>query len=292
MVAYVIRNFVCVMSYLRGVSPTGRVELDDPILATMSPLVEGTSGYASRVRTTVSPRTQHARRLFAGLPPTYDRMGAALSFGQDPRWRRFMVSRIPPHPAGRVLDVATGTGAVAIHLATVRPGVRIVGLDQSEPMLRRAVERAATAGCLVRFVLGQGERLPFANGQFDAVTFTYLMRYVEDPAATLAELARTLKPGGTLANLEFHVPENLAWRSLWWLYTRLGMPVAGRAVSRDWYEVGRFLGPSISGFYRRHPLAEQLAMWKAAGFPGVRARVMSLGGGVVIWGTKRVADGG
>jgi demethylmenaquinone methyltransferase/2-methoxy-6-polyprenyl-1,4-benzoquinol methylase len=237
-----------------------------------------------------SARTRHARALFSGLPSNYDRMAGLLSFGQDPRWRRFMVSRVPE--GGRILDVATGTAAVATLLAG-RTGASVVGLDQSEPMIRTGMARARDAGIGERmsFVLGEGQRLPFGDGSFDSVTFTYLLRYVEDPAATLAELARVIRPGGTLANLEFHVPPNPVWRGLWWLYTRAGLPVLGRLVSKPWYEVGRFLGPSISGFYRKHPLREQLSMWRAAGLGDARARVMSLGGGVVLWGTKGPAVG-
>jgi demethylmenaquinone methyltransferase / 2-methoxy-6-polyprenyl-1,4-benzoquinol methylase len=239
-----------------------------------------------------SPRTRHARHLFSGLPPTYDRMAALLSLGQDPRWRRFMVSSLGVSTDARVLDVATGTGAVALEVAR-RVGASVIGLDQSGPMLREGRARARRAGLgeRVRFVLGRGERLPFPEGAFDAVTFTYLLRYVDDPPATVAELARVLRPGGTLANLEFHVPDNLAWRGLWHLYTRGILPAAGRLASPSWYEVGRFLGPSISRFYRHRPLGTQLEMWRSAGIPDVRARVLSLGGGVVIWGHKDARRG-
>jgi demethylmenaquinone methyltransferase/2-methoxy-6-polyprenyl-1,4-benzoquinol methylase len=130
--------------------------------------------------------------------------------------------------------------------------------------------------------------LPFADCTFDAVTFTYLLRYVDEPASVLSELARVLREGGTLASLEFHVPRNPAWRAAWHLYTRAVMPVVGRIVSRPWYEVGRFLGTSISRFYERYPLERQLSMWRAAGLSEVRARVMSLGGAVVIWGRKGI----
>src|SRR5437870_5505224 len=160
---------------------------------------------AEREPGTPSPRTRHARRLFAGLPPTYDRMAALLSLGQELRWRRFMVSRLSVSTDGYVLDVDTGTAGEALEVAR-RPGARVVGLDQSEPMLREGRARARRAGLgeRVRFVLGIGERLPFRDGAFGAVTFTYLLRYVDDPPATVAELARVLRPGGTLANLEFH----------------------------------------------------------------------------------------
>jgi demethylmenaquinone methyltransferase / 2-methoxy-6-polyprenyl-1,4-benzoquinol methylase len=240
----------------------------------------------------VSERVHHARRLFSGLGSTYHLVGAALSFGQDPRWRRFMVSRVRVPDGGRVLDVATGTGLVARRLAATTPAGRIVGLDQSEPMVGQAlrdVERVRM-GHRVAFVLGDGQRLPFADEAFDAVTFTYLARYVDDLGATLAELARVLKPGGSMANLEFHVPSGPVWRPLWWLYTRTALPLAGRVVSREWFEAGRFLGPSIERLYAEHPLEQQLDLWRRAGLLDVRARVMSLGGGVVIWGTKGGSD--
>jgi demethylmenaquinone methyltransferase/2-methoxy-6-polyprenyl-1,4-benzoquinol methylase len=244
------------------------------------------------LQTRSSSRTRYAQEIFAGLPATYDRVGAALSFGQDPRWRRFMASRVSAPPGGRVLDVATGTGAVAMELAR-RTAARIVGLDLSEPMIRRGARRVGGArleGRIV-FVLGQGERLPFADGTFDAVTFTYLLRYVDDPASTLKELARVLRVGGTLANVEFHVPRNPGWRAGWNLYTGAVMPLVGRLISRPWFRVGRFLGPSISDFYERYPLDGQLGMWRAAGLSDVRARVMSLGAGVVIWGRKAIGGG-
>ena len=110
---------------------------------------------------------------------------------------------------------------------------------------------------------------------------------MDDPGATLTELARVVRPGGVVASLEFGVPPNRAWRACWRLYTGAVMPAVGRLVSRDWYEVGRFLGPSIEGFWRRYPLAAQLDLWREAGFEQVRWRRMSLGGGVVLWGVRR-----
>jgi demethylmenaquinone methyltransferase/2-methoxy-6-polyprenyl-1,4-benzoquinol methylase len=212
-------------------------------------------------------------------------MAEVLSFGQNGRWRRFLASKVSE--ADRVLDVATGTARVALEV-TRRDGASVIGLDQSEPMLREGGRRIARAGLgdRIRLVMGNGERLPFPDGSFDAVTFTYLLRYVDDPSATLAELARVIRPGGTLANLEFHVPRRAGWRWLWMLYTRAVMPGLGRLVSRAWYDVGRFLGRSISDFYQRYPLAAQLELWRQAGIEDVQARVMSVGGAVVIWGRK------
>jgi demethylmenaquinone methyltransferase/2-methoxy-6-polyprenyl-1,4-benzoquinol methylase len=187
-----------------------------------------------------------------------------------------------------VLDVATGTAAVAIELAdTYRCDV--VGLDQSPEMLAAGRQRVAAAGLgdRIRLVEGTAERLPFDDASFEALTFTYLLRYVEEPGQTLAELARVVRPGGTLAALEFAVPQGLLWRGLWELYVRVGLPAAGRALGRGWGEVGAFLGSSIRGFYARYPLQRQLELWSAAGIDEVRGRRLSLGGGIVIWGRKR-----
>src|SRR3954447_26691724 len=237
-----------------------------------------------------SERKRHALELFAGLPRHYDRVAAVLSFGQDPRWRRTMVEAVQAGPDDRILDVATGTGLVAEALVR-RYGCAVVGLDQSTAMLDGARARLAHDAALdgrVSLVAGEAERLPFTDGEFDHLTFTYLLRYVDDPAATMAELARVVRPGGRVASLEFCLPRGpLFWA--WRLYTRVGLPALGRLGGRQWFEVGRFLGPSIEAFYSDYPLERQLQIWRAAGIGGVSARRMSLGGGVVIWGTR---DGG
>jgi demethylmenaquinone methyltransferase / 2-methoxy-6-polyprenyl-1,4-benzoquinol methylase len=241
--------------------------------------------------TGVSVRKRHALELFAGLPRHYDRVAAALSFGQDPRWRRTMVKAVDARPGERVLDVATGTGLVAEALVR-RYGCTVVGLDQSPQMLAAAEARLAGAPALrgrVTLVAGEAERLPFADGEFDHLTFTYLLRYVDDPAATLRELARVVRPGGRVASLEFAVPPSRLWRALWIAYTRVGLPSLGRLVSPEWGATGRFLARSIPEFYARHPLEELVALWSGAGIGSVHVRRMSLGGGVVMWGRR--ADG-
>ncbi len=237
-----------------------------------------------------SPRKKHALKLFAGLPRHYDRAGAILSFGQDPRWRRALVAALAPRPDDRVLDVATGTGMVAEALVR-RWSCGVVGLDQSPAMLERARARVEADPHLrdrVELVEGTAEELPFETGQFDALSFNYLLRYVDDPDATLRELARVVKPGGRIAAIEFGVPGGIA-RPAWWLYTRVGLPTLGRLVSRDWWDVGRFLGPSIDDFYRRYPLPRLRRAWQAAGIGSVTVRRMSLGGGVLTCGIR---DGG
>ena len=233
-----------------------------------------------------SERKQVAQELFSPLGPSYDRWSRLLSLGQDPRWRRFLVSRIEVGRDAEVLDVATGTAAVAIELVRQR-GCRVVGLDQSPEMLESARRRIEQAGFedRIQLVEGGAERLPFPDHAFDALTFTYLVRYVEDPAATLAELARVVQPGGVIAGLEFGLPRGV-WRPLWELYVRVGLPVAGRVISPGWHEVGTFLGPSIRELHARLPISEQIALWRAAGIEDVRVRRLSLGGGYVVWGRR------
>jgi demethylmenaquinone methyltransferase/2-methoxy-6-polyprenyl-1,4-benzoquinol methylase len=186
-----------------------------------------------------------------------------------------------------VLDVATGTGLVAAELLA-RHDVSVVGVDQSPEMLAAARARFARRNGSVQLLEAQAEALPFATASFDAVTFTYLLRYVDDPAATMRELARVLRPGGRIASLEFGVPPSLPARVAWRVYTAAGLPLLGRAVSRDWYEVGRFLGPSIRGFYDRHPIESLVRLWHEAGIAGVAVRRMSLGGGVLMAGTREL----
>ena len=234
----------------------------------------------------LSPRKQHALELFAGLPRAYDRMGAVLSFGQDPRWRRAMIDAIDPRPGQRILDVATGTGMVAFGLA--RRGATVIGLDQSKDMLSKAHQRLAEGGDNPTFIQGEAEHLPFADGEFDALTFTYLLRYVDDRAATMRELARVVKPGGRIGMVEFGVPASAPLRAAWRLHTRVGLPLLGRAVSPAWVEVGRFLGPNIEELHAREPDLEQL--WRDAGIAEISARRMSFGAGLVMSG-RRNRDG-
>ena len=202
-----------------------------------------------------------------------------LSFGQDPLWRRFLVSRLP-RDHGHVLDVATGTGLVAAEL--VRRGFRVTGVDQSPEMLAGARRRF---GGSVELVEAAVESLPFPDGAFDHLTFTYLLRYVGDPGATLVELARVVRPGGVVASLEFGVPHGVA-RPAWELYVRTGLPLAGRVLRNGWREVGDFLGGSIRSFWDAFPPERQLELWGAAGIREVQVRRLSLGGGVVTWGRR------
>jgi demethylmenaquinone methyltransferase/2-methoxy-6-polyprenyl-1,4-benzoquinol methylase len=230
--------------------------------------------------------------LFDGLPRRYDRLAEVLSFGQNGRWRRAMVDHVVPAQPERMLDVATGTAGVALQLAD-RTSADVTAVDLTPAMLREGRARVRAAGQVSRIALlaGNAEVLPFPDESFDALTFTYLLRYVHDPAATIRELARVLKPGAPMASLDFAVPTNPFWRWSWWGYTRLVLPVGGLLGGSDWVRVGRFLGPNISGFYDRHPVSTIVSAWEDAGMRGIGTRPMSLGGGLVMWGTKASSNG-
>jgi demethylmenaquinone methyltransferase / 2-methoxy-6-polyprenyl-1,4-benzoquinol methylase len=236
-----------------------------------------------------SDRNRFAQKLFEPLPSRYDRLAELLSFGQNARWRRAMVDPVAAASPGRVLDVASGTAGVALQMAS-RTAADVTGLDLTEGMLRQGKRNVDARGLngRIHLVAGRAEQLPFPDGSFDALTFTYLLRYVDDPQETLRELARVVKPGGVVASLEFLAPPNRFWRMAWWCYTRWLLPAGGWVTGgTEWYQVGRFLGPSISQHYRRYPVASIVDMWGAAGIEDVHVAVMSLGGGLVMWGSRR-----
>ena len=224
-----------------------------------------------------------ARRIFDGIGATYEKAGALLSFGQDGRWRARLVQSVQAEPDDRVLDVATGTGLVARALRE-RYGCEVVGLDRSADMLSRAAARDGH----IPLVRARAESLPFADESFDHVTFTYLMRYVDDPAATIRELARVVRPGGRIAALDFGVPPNPILRMLWRIYTSIGLPLIGSVISREWAGVGAFLGGSIERFNAAHSPHAVERYWCDAGLVDVHVSRMSFGAGVVM--TARRAD--
>jgi demethylmenaquinone methyltransferase/2-methoxy-6-polyprenyl-1,4-benzoquinol methylase len=229
-----------------------------------------------------------ARKLFAPLGPSYDRYARLLSFGQDPRWRRFLVSRLGGvGPSDVVVDLATGTGAVALELVRQK-GCSVVGIDQSPEMLAEARRRLTLAAETerVQLVETSAEELPFEDESFDGLTAAYLLRYLNDLPAGLRGLARVLRPGATASLLDFGVPPGQGTRALWNIYVDVGLPTLGRVISPGWHEVGRFLGSSIREFDERWPVPRLLDAFHEAGFEEVRGRRLSLGGCTVLWGRR------
>jgi demethylmenaquinone methyltransferase/2-methoxy-6-polyprenyl-1,4-benzoquinol methylase len=195
-----------------------------------------------------------------------------------------MVSRLPVGPEDTVVDVACGTGAVVLELVG-RTGCSVVGVDQSPGMLSEA-ERRLAGDARVRLVEASAAALPFEDASFDGLTAAYLLRYLDDLPAGLAELARVLRPGATAALLDFWVPPALLSRQAWNFWVDAGLPLAGRAISPGWHEVGRFLGDSIRRFHAEWPIERLLGAFREAGFESASARRLSLGGCLVLWGRR------
>ena len=216
---------------------------------------------------------QTARRLFAPIAPSYQTWARILSLGQDPRWRRAMLDGISVPAGASVLDVAAGTGSITRLLQDM--GHKVIGVDLSEEMLglHPGPDR----------VQARAEMLPFGTASFDALTFGYLLRYVDDPVACLTELARVLKPGGRIGMVEFGLPVGV-WKPPWVVFAGLILPVAGRLISPGWYRVGRFLRRSIEDFHQTYP--DLVLLWREAGLVDVAIERLSLGGGVVMWARK------
>jgi demethylmenaquinone methyltransferase/2-methoxy-6-polyprenyl-1,4-benzoquinol methylase len=230
-----------------------------------------------------------ARQLFAPIGRDYDRVAAVLSFGQDPLWRRALVSGSRVSASAHVLDVATGTAAVAIAMAR-RYGCRVTGLDQSAEMLETGRQRVHRAGLgdRIELVEGRAQALPYEDASFDGVTSTYFLRYVEDVPASVRELVRVARPGAPVGYLDFGVPPLPPARVAWEAYTRAGLPLAGRAIGHGWLEVGQFLNGSIRRFADAYPPDRLGEVFREAGLFDVRVRRMSLGGGTVVTG-RRIA---
>ncbi|HEY7624742.1 MAG TPA: class I SAM-dependent methyltransferase, partial [Candidatus Limnocylindria bacterium] len=209
-----------------------------------------------------------ARRIFDGIGATYERAGALMSFGQDARWRARLVSLLDAHGDDVVLDVATGTGLVAREIGA-RYGCAVIAVDRSDDMLRAASLRDGH----LSLVRARAERLPFADGSFDHATFTYLLRYVDEPAAVLREVARVVRPGGRIVALDFGVPPHPLLRLLWRAYTSVGLPLIGRAISSRWASVGAFLRGSIERYARDH--VDVATVWRDAGLADVEVTRMS-----------------
>ena len=191
-----------------------------------------------------------------------------------------MVSRLSVGPGDTVLDICTGTAVVALKIA-MRTDARVVGVDISERMLRLGQRNVSKAGLRsnVTLLRGRAENLGFGDESFDAVCFTWLLRYVEDPHATISEAVRVLKPGGSLVSLEFGVPTNFVVRNLWNLYTRLGLRLATRAISSGWRDVGIFLGPSIVAFDRSYSVEDISQIWVDLGISRAQVKRLSMGWG-------------
>ncbi len=208
-------------------------------------------------------KRRYVRSLFATIADRYDFITVALSYGQDGRWKRRLVSRAAPSAGRRALDLATGTGDIAFALAA--RGADVVGLDITPRMIelarRKIVERGSVAAPPA-FVVGDMLALPFPSASFDIVTTGYGLRNVPDLPAAIEEIRRVLRPGGQFVSLDFNRPRNGLVRAAYLAYLDIVGGVLGWALHRD-PDTYRYIPASI----RRYPGAEAVAaMLEARGF--------------------------
>ena len=179
---------------------------------------------------TEQDKKEQVREMFDRIAPAYDRLNHTLSFQIDKLWRRHVVRIVRRMQPRRILDVATGTGDLALAMARRMRGVQVLGVDLSENMLAEARRKATACGLDERVVLslGDAERLEVADASVDVVTVAFGVRNFGDLGAGLREIVRVLKPGGKVVILEFSTPRNPLFRRVYGLYSHRLLPaIAG-----------------------------------------------------------------
>lgn len=228
----------------------------------------------------------YVRNLFSKVPLEYDGLLGLLTFGQDRRWRNFVVRKSCP-TNGFSLDVATGTGLLAAELAraTGNGGI-VIGVDLTLSMLRTARSRLERRGLGSKtdWVLARAENLPFINDSFRSATISLALRNVSDAQKTLDEMARTTSPGGAVISLDFARPPNQLFRLVYYDYLLGLFPLFGRMVSEAWGRTLAYLGRSIM----RARTGEQIAgLMSSAGLSNAESFPLTAGIVCAVYGKKR-----
>lgn len=217
--------------------------------------------------------------MFTAIAGKYDRLNALLSFGRDRAWRRFVASQAHPGPGDLVLDVATGTGELARHLA--ERGSRVVGVDFCPAMLARA--RGKPWAVKIELLLGDALRLPFQDSIFDCITIAFALRNVADIAQTFSELTRVTRPGGRVISLELTRPPSRLVRTCYYGYLLHLAPLIGGLLSGN-QAAYRYLPDSILEF----PSPQEVkAIMEGAGLEPVHTYRLTLGTATIHEGTKK-----
>jgi len=227
--------------------------------------------------------------MFGRIAGRYDLMNTVMTGGIDRLWRRWTAAAALVPPGGLVLDVGTGTGDLALDIARRIDGARVVGLDYTAPMLARAPAKAARQGVAdrVAWVRGDGQRLPFPDDAFDAVTSAFVLRNFADLHSAYAEMARVVRPGGRVVALELSPDSLPVWRPVFELYFRNIVPGLGRWLTGD-PNAYTYLPASVAAFLGPDALA---AVMRDAGLVPLPPRKLMLGSLVIHAGFKpRRAD--
>ncbi|MDR9502011.1 MAG: bifunctional demethylmenaquinone methyltransferase/2-methoxy-6-polyprenyl-1,4-benzoquinol methylase UbiE [Desulfurivibrionaceae bacterium] len=220
------------------------------------------------------------QKMFDSIAGQYDLMNKVMTLGQDQRWRRFVVAKAGDARQGRVLDLATGTGDIAALYKVSFPAATVVGGDFAQNMLAEARRRFSSRD--ISWQACDANFLPFADGVFEAVTFGYLLRNVDDAPAVLAEVYRVLKKGGRIVCLDTTPPSRNILYPFIRAYLRWGIPLMGRLIASD-KAAYAYLTGSTMDFYK----AEELeGAFRQAGFQKVGFKRFMMGTIAVHWGEK------
>lgn len=236
------------------------------------PIWDAAALHAPHARADKAARVE---RMFDAIAPTYERVNAVASLGQDARWRRRAVDAANVRGGDIVLDICCGTGDMTRALAALTPAPQLVlGLDFSAGMLASGVY-TQQSGAPIQLLRADGLRLPLADATVDVITCAFGVRNFQNLAAGLREMRRVLRPGGRVVILEFSQPRNplFRWGHHW--YTEIILPRLGQWISRDPTNAYRYLPRSIATFA---DVAEFERSLRDAGFGGVRRWSLNLGG--------------
>ena len=229
-------------------------------------------------------KQEQIRRMFDKIAPSYDRLNHALSLGIDRRWRRTAVDALGIHQPQQILDIATGTGDIALLLAKRIKPQHIVGADISEGMMAVGREKVKEEGLqnVISFQYEDCMQLSFPDGSFDAVTSSYGVRNFQNLDKGLQEMQRVLRPGGHLLIVELTPPPSFPMKQLFWLYAHVVMPLLGRLISHD-DSAYTYLPASMEAF----PQPEQMeGILRKAGFTEVQWRRFTFGISTMYLATK------
>lgn len=228
-------------------------------------------------------KKEQVEQMFDTISGQYDGLNRVISLGSDVKWRKKVIKLVSDSRPQRVLDIATGTGDLALQFAEAIPQAKITGLDLSEGMLAVARKKAGKQSLeRVEFIKGDSEALPFEDNTYDAITVSFGIRNFEHLEAGLKEIYRVLQPGGLFVVLETSVPTRFPWKQGYHLYSRLILPVVGRIFSKDKVAY-RYLSESASVF----PYGKELNnIFKKIGFIEVDHQPQTLGVATIYTATK------
>ncbi|MBK9745929.1 MAG: class I SAM-dependent methyltransferase [Chloroflexi bacterium] len=225
-------------------------------------------------------RAAYVQSMFDRIARRYNLMNRLMTFGQDLRWRKFVIQQAKLPPKGKLLDLATGTGDIAFEGLRAVPDLTAVGGDFSLGMMQ--VGQTLTDGDRVRWVGADAIQLPFAGNSFDAVTSGYLMRNVIDIPQALREQLRVLKPGGRIVILDTTPPPRNLLRPFILIHMRYVIPLLGRLISGN-PDAYQYLPESTQKFKTPEALAGAM---REAGFQNVQFKRFMFGTQAVHWGEK------